>query len=269
MSINKEAESFDDSPKVIVSRPPASMPRSELVAGSSDEFEVLRQANFPGLEKSRYYERAKPQLAILKNDSLFRIKAYVVIWSVTLRNGVLRQWESAFMQDHCMRTESLRHVESKGMRLLTSAHNLSPEEHKRARGVTDLTTLCLSSIESEESVSVHLDSAIYSDGVLEGPDTSGLLSAYRARRNAEHDESKSLLQSIKKGATSQRELHDILSSHSAWNEDIIDGAEAIYWSARRAEARRLLVRLNARGLAHLEACIARRLEYSPVKIKLA
>jgi hypothetical protein len=251
--------------------PPGSMLASHSIAvigSGSPSFDFLLEKYFPGVSQTQYFQTVRPLLAIVHNNTLRAVKAYVIKWTMTKADGTVV-------------TATLQVIwqPPPGDPALTGAGNVlgpngsalgvqlvSPYFHASTRELPALVkgnfafglfqAASLRSLtkaaQSASSVQVTLDGAVFGDGVFVGPDTSKLFERFQAEQKAEVDEAKWMESELKKGVTDQQ-LKDGLS------EQIYNGREAtatddasLYTAARGRAASRMLSTLDLSGRTTLE-----------------
>jgi hypothetical protein len=244
-----------------------------VIGPNSPSFDELLERWFPGASGVDHFEEVKPLLAIVHNNTMRVVKAYVVKWVIT-------------NADRSTDTEYLPVVSepAPGEAQLTGERTVlghggsgyetelvSPYFHWPQRGFPGLIQgnavmisfqaaslkPLASNIQSATRIQTTLDGAIFGDGVFVGPGTSGLYERFQASQQAEVDEAGWMLDQLSAGLTDQQ-LRDSLSEHiyRGRNSTGTDPS-SLYGAARGEQASRLLSVFGQGGQTALQAVATR------------
>jgi hypothetical protein len=250
--------------QVGASNSPAAGGHSVVVVGpNSPYFDELLERWFPGASGVNYFERVKPLLAIVRNNTMRVVKAYVVKWTITNADGsTTTEYQSVVSEPgpgDAQLTGERTVLGHGGSGLETEI--VSPYFHWPQNGfpgliqgngaIISFQSASLrplsSNIQSATRIRTILDGAIFGDGVFVGPDTSGLYERFQARQQAEADEAEWVLNQLSAGVTDQ-ELRDSLSEHIHQGRNSTGTDPAGLSTAARGEgANRFLSVLEERG----------------------
>jgi hypothetical protein len=220
-----------------------------------------------------YYATVKPLLAMVHNNTLRVVKAYVVKWTITNADGSTATEYLPVLSEPGpgqARLTGERTVLGHGGSGFETAL-VSPYFNWPQRGFAGLVQgnavmisfqaarlkPLASNIQSATRVQTTLDGVIFGDGVFVGPDTSGLYERFQASQQAEVDEAGWLLNQLSAGLTDQQ-LRDSLSGHiyQGRNSTGTDPA-SLYAAAQGEEASRLLSIFEQGGQTALQAIATR------------
>lgn len=177
-----------------------------LIRPNDPEFGALLNSNFPGLENLDGFSVLRPYLVLLRNDGQHAARAYAVVWDIVFPKGMVSHLEDEYIQRHQAPKDRLEPFLPGGIRLVSPAMDLDPEDFRirRAGIATTLPELIAHppyASPNVKSLSVSMDAVIYDDGQYAGPDNYLLLTKYQCIREAERGLGKSLLQLMDTNAT--------------------------------------------------------------------
>ena len=256
-----------------------------LIRHHEPEFDDHVFSTYPKIAGHQLYPRAKKFMAVLSHEGSTQAKAYRVLWTVQQSPDRQRIMQCVFIRKHCMLRSALKVVAPGKKRLVSPFFNYStadydflPDSVFNTNGSEERLLSRFPFLDAEV-VSVSVDAVIYSDRTISGPDRYDLLSRYLAVRAAEHNEGYSLAWKLEKmkAALGPGESLDPAKIASILDYDFqygmassqSDNPMAIHRFARSQEAALLKGLLQSRGLAALEAHIARRLSYPHEKLTQA
>lgn len=243
---------------------------SVVVTGpNSRNFDDVVERWFPGVTGVSNYATVKPLLAIVHNNTMRVVKAYVVKWTITSADGsaateylpVVSEPGPGEAQLSGAKTV-LGHGGTGFETMLVSPYFRWPQ-----RGFPGLIQgnavmisfqaaslkALASNIQSATRVQTTLDGVIFGDGVFVGPDTSELCERFQASQQGEVDEAGWALNQLSAGPTDQQ-LMDSLSEqiYQGRNSTGTDPA-SLHAAARGEEASSLLSVLEQGGQTALQA----------------
>lgn len=246
-----------------------------LVSHDDPEFENHVSSAYPKIANHELYPKVKKFMAVLSHEGTRQAKAYRVLWTIQQSANRQRTMQSVFIKKHCMLRNAVKVVGPGKKRLVSMFFNYSTADYNFDAGNATLRIPPNFPFLDSEVVSVSIDAVIYSDHTIAGPDKYDLRSHYLLTRDAEHDEGYSLSWKLEKmkAALGPGESIDPSKIVSILDYDIQYGATAhgndaksIYRFARSQEAALMKGLLVSRGLAALEANVARRVAYSWEKL---
>jgi hypothetical protein len=232
-------------------------------------FDELLDRWFPGVSEVKYYEAVKPLLAIVHNNTMRAVKAYLVKWSITNADGSTSTEYLPVVSEPAPGEAQLtgaRTVLGQGASGFAT-ELVSPYFHwpqRRFQGPLQVMAVMntfqaatlnplASNIQGATSIQTTLDGAIFEDGVFVGPDTSQLYEKFQAAQQAEVDEAGWMLNQLSAGLADQQ-LRDGLSEHiyQGRNSTGTDPT-SLNGAARGEEASRLLSVFEHGGQTPLQA----------------
>ncbi len=232
-----------------------------VIGANRPIFQTLLEADFPGVSGVTHFQAVEPLLAIVHNNTLRVVKAYVVKWVITNANSSSKTVYLTVVDgpegDGALtgQTTVLGHTGAGRETQLVSPFFNWPKQDfpsliKINAVMIDLQTASenplISSVQGA-SIQASLDGAIFGDGVCVGPDTSKLFERFGAEQKAEVDEANWVLGQLHDSLTDQQ-LKDALSQQ-IYNGRNTTGNDntSLYTTALGEEASRALDVLDEGG----------------------
>lgn len=241
-----------------------------LIAHNEPGFEDHVSSTYPQIANHELYPKARKFMAVLSHEGSRQAKAYHVLWTIQQSPNRQRTMQAVYIQKHCMLRSAVLNVRPGKKRLVSMFFNYSTSDYNfRPDSATLRIPLNFPFLDAEV-ISVSVDAVIYSDRTIAGPDKYDLRTRYQAVRAAEHNEGYSLSWKLDKmkAALGPGESLDPAKIASILDYDIQYGMarqgpdpRSILPVARSQEAAIMKGLLTSRGLARLEANIARRLKF--------
>lgn len=234
-----------------------------LITPGDPSFDLVIDENYPGLTTSSIYPALRPSIAVLKNDGLVAIKAYAVEWQTTRVDGTHYTIFTAYLS----RLESL-HISPPPLRpgdirLISHWFSLSPTQFVNVNVFMQTYATAITSELLPRASTPTLDGAAFSNGEFDGPNSSGILQAYRYARNADHDAAVDLLEKIS-SFKSQSEIEDIFTREIARGGAVSQKRTAARYATARLESVTALHAIYSKGgLPALDRALFALANYSP------
>lgn len=239
-----------------------------VIGPNSPLFDSLLQKDFPGVDQVNYFQQIKPLLAIIHNNTLRVIKAYVVKWTITNSDGTTStailpvMWEPPPGDPVLAGTVAVLGPAGTGLGTqLVSPYFHWPKEafpsllrgnavmiHFQAANTRPL----ISGVQTASSTRVSLDGAIFGDGVFIGPDASHLYERFQALQRARLDEAAWMQSELNAGVTDEQ-IRNALSSqiYAGRNSTATDPA-SLYAAALGETASKFLTVFERSGQGALK-----------------
>lgn len=257
---------------------------SVVVIGSNNPlFDSLLQKDFPGVDQVNYFQQIKPLLAIIHNNTLREIKAYVVKWTITNSDGTTStamlpvMWEPPPDEPALTGTVTVLGPAGTGLgtQLVSPFFNwpkkgfseILPGGVKAAFTVDARFEPLVSAAGSASSVHAILDAVIFGDGVCVGPDTSKLFERFQAEQQAQIDEAAWML-SFLQNSPSMDDIKDQLSTqiYAGRNSTSTDPT-GFYKAARGRAAEAFLADIETLGTQYVRKISALLAKAKPMALQ--
>lgn len=247
-----------------------------LTPAHAPNFDSLLAEHFPTLVDQVGFAAMRPTCVFLHNNTAKSVMAHSLVYSITTSTGLhqmaVQQMFAPRLGKHGSpefgvsgnRTRVTGHVKlirPSRIRLSSPFFSWSPNYLRKSptpvwTGLNRLQSgaFLRTLLPRIASVSVELDAVVFSDHTVWGRDTAHLARTFRVRRNAEHDEARSVQEVLRAGA-SQAKLEQLLALHATSPLDAsgkpVSRANPnafLYHKTRQQHARLLLIRLLKDGM---------------------
>jgi hypothetical protein len=228
-----------------------------LIRPSDPGFDALLTENFPGLEKLDGYAGYRPFLVLLRNDTTYAVRAYMLQWQARSLNG-----ETFRLQDLIERYDPSPASERMALppgelRLVSDHFDVSPKEYQSKHQHNWVATMMAQAganpryaSADPNSVVAVADAAVFDDGLCVGPDHQQVFMRYQRELDAEHDIADAILRLLDEKAP-ETEVVAFLKAESdaaAKANESLSGSPFIYAFYRGRQAQILLTLYHRGGI---------------------
>lgn len=211
-----------------------------FVKPADASFQILLEEYYPGLSALPDYEKMKPYLVLLQNDTGQRIVAYSVVWLISFDGGRGRYLSTSYVGTRRPVNGINQSIPPNGIRLVSAVFDLSPEQYRDSHDFIHFyPSDAFPAYPRPHTVDASLDAYVEINGAAFGPHKTTMMERLTAARDAEHDEVLTLLDALHDNQLFT--WGDLLQQHvtkgfSAQGND----EKAMYWHARAATADSLM-----------------------------
>jgi hypothetical protein len=248
-----------------------------VLTAPDPEFNATLDRDYPELRKLPEFQDWQSKLVVVQNQSSWQVHAFVMKWTTQAPGEAASVSYAPFLKgakpDHVL-TGGVVLAPNESL-LLSPWLTLNRSQYAGMKGAGPQSALAAflrangsGPARDSKLLGGTLDSAIFSDSTIVGPDEAKMLDHFECERNGQHDEGVSVGRALRAKATDQQ-IIDKLNEHILKGQVLRGNAdrESLYRAARASQAQMLLQIFKQGGRGKLEQTVSALLKFKPTRLK--